>query len=413
VTITVMDAQEGTTSLTDFYSEAAAAYTRLHPNVHVEVKSITFATMLDTGSLILSGSNAPSLFEVAQTYGSMYKLAQEHLILPLSSYAAQYGWAKTTSSSLLGLDGEASPAKQLLWSGDLYGMAYTANIVGVFYNKRLLAKVGDGIPRTFSAFEKDLATAKHDGLIPLSAGGGSNTYQLGQDVSEIAGAIAPSRAAETYLYRLAAGDLGTTWTTSYVTRSAVILQDWGKSGYLSRNLLSSTETSSAAEFSSGKSLFLIDGNWESPAVQQVMGSNVGFFVLPSGSSTHGPQPVATGGEALAIPTHGPDHADAAAFMNFVVSQPGAKLLMDDADQVPVIAVPGETHHFGGVNLDITNAWLQTNFANGAMPFWGSNTPDALTQLAALSDELVSGRVTPAGFGKALQADELSFRKTMS
>jgi raffinose/stachyose/melibiose transport system substrate-binding protein len=411
VTLTLTDCEAGT-NLVNYLQDLAKSYSKLHPNVTIKIRSISFTSMLDTGQLVLSGSNVPSLFEITQTYGSIYQLAKHNLIGSLAPYAKQYGWYDEFSPATLKLGGEVSVSSNQLWSGGLYGVPYIGNVVGVFYNKKLLAKVGGSVPTTLGGFEHDMQLAKTAGLIPLTAGGGANTYQLAQDVAEIAGAIAPTKAAEAYLFDLAGGKPGPTWTSPYVVQAAQLLKTWSSNKYLSPDVLSLTESAADNEFTSGKSLFIINGNWQAPAFQQPMGSNVGFFLLPSATTSHGPEPVIGTGNALAIPTNGPNHAAAAAFLNYVVGRQGAEALIKGAGQLPLLTVPGEVGQFKGAEAQIAAAWLKTGEEGAGQPFWGSNTADSLTQLSSALEELLGGRISPAQLGSTMQSDELNYRKTL-
>jgi raffinose/stachyose/melibiose transport system substrate-binding protein len=411
VTLTLTDCEAGT-NLVTYLQDLATSYHKLHPNVTIKIKSISFTAMLDTGQLILSGSDVPSLFEVSQTYGSIYQLAKHNLIGSLAPYAKQYGWYSEFSPAELKLGGEVSVSSNPLWSGGLYGVPYLGNVVGVFYNKKLLAKVGGSVPTTLAAFEHDLQLAKGAGLIPLTAGGGANTYQLAQDVAEIAGSIAPTKAAETYLFNLAGGKPGPTWTSPYVVQAVQLLKTWSADKYLSPDVLSLTESAADSEFTSGKSLFIINGNWQAPAFQQPMGSNVGFFMLPSATTTHGAEPVIGTGNALAIPANGANHAAAVAFLNYAVGKQGAEALIKDAGQLPLLTVPGEVSQFKGAEAQIAAAWLQTGQQGAGQPFWGSNTADSLTQLSSALDEVLGGRMSPAQLGSTMQSDEVNYRKTL-
>jgi raffinose/stachyose/melibiose transport system substrate-binding protein len=411
VTLTLTDCEAGT-NLVTYLQDLATSYHKLHPNVTIKIRSISFTAMLDTGQLVLSGSDVPSLFEVTQTFGSIYQLAKHNLIGSLAPYAKQYSWYNEFSPATLKLGGEVSVSSNQLWSGGLYGVPYIGNVVGVFYNKKLLAKVGGSVPTTLGGFEHDMQLAKSAGLIPLTAGGGANTYQLAQDAAEIAGAIAPTKAAESYLFDLAGGKPGPTWTSPYVVQAVQLLKTWSSDKYLSPDVLSLTESAADNEFTSGKSLFIINGNWQAPAFQQPMGSNVGFFLLPSATASHGPEPVIGTGNALAIPTNGPNHAAAAAFLNYVVGRQGAEALIKGAGQLPLLTVPGEVSQFKGAESQIAAAWLKTGEQGAGQPFWGSNTADSLTQLSSALEEVLGGRISPAQLGSTMQSDEVNYRKTL-
>ena len=55
-------------------------------------------------------------------------------------------------------------------TGSLFGYTTMGEIVGVYYNKAMLADLGLTLPTTFDEFEQDLEVAKQAGEIPIQFG---------------------------------------------------------------------------------------------------------------------------------------------------------------------------------------------------------------------------------------------------
>ena len=86
-----------------------------------------------------------------------------HLIVPLDSLAKAYGWDNRFGSSAALNPLRWSADGQHWGTGELWGIAQKAEVLGVFYNKATMKRLGIKVPTTFAEFEQSLATAKAGG----------------------------------------------------------------------------------------------------------------------------------------------------------------------------------------------------------------------------------------------------------
>ena len=407
VTLIAENAESGDTGLVSVFQEAATAFDKSHPGVNVVMRAQTFDAMQDTGVLELSDSNPPSVYQVNQGWISIARLATDHLLLPLTTYAAQYQWDQRQSSNLLAYDGEAEAGR--LGEGTLYGISVDADAIGLWYNKALLAKLHQPVPTTFTQFTNDLALAKQAQITPLTLGvaaGGDADFHVLMDImySEAPQSQLP------YLRNLVEGNPPATWDSPSFTSALKTLQDWANSGYFTPGYAGLSLDAAISDFTSGKALFFVGGNYYSGQIIPEMGSNVGFAPPPSGSATHGPVAEASGGLAWTIPTNSPNHALAAEFINYLTGPQVARMFLD-TQQFPILQVPDESAIVHGTlgQVAINSSYLLQ--ASRAMPWLSLNTPDSFNKIVADLSALLADRMTPAAVGADLQADELTFRAT--
>src|SRR5699024_6184300 len=86
---------------------------------------------------------------------------------------------------------------------------------------------------------------------------------------------------------------GASIETDGATKAAQMIADWSKKGYISSGASSVSDNDALAAFTGGDAAFLVTGNWNVSKVQDALGDDAGFFLMP-GTSADGPA-VASGG----------------------------------------------------------------------------------------------------------------------
>lgn len=391
-TLVVEDNSYGNQPYVTTYEKMAALFEKSHPNVHVVVKSQSFDVETKTGILELTSSNVPAVFEVNQGYSSLGQYVKDKLLVPLDGYAAKYDWTKLQSPALLAVDGRQSV--HTLGTGSLWGVSTEANWVGVMYNKKLLAKLGQQVPTTFASFQNDLKLAKGAGIIPFAFGDqgpDANLYEWFWFLL-LAGNM-PSLAP---LRNLIDGVGSGTWATAADVKAAATFQNWEKAGYFPSDFQGLDIPGAQSLFVHGKALFYLDGNWDTPAVATAMGTNIGMFPLPSATTAHGPEGIATGGEAWTIPVRGPDHALAAQYINFMISPAAEKLVIKYDGTLPASSFTGELSNVNKQSIfsDEVRGYKTTSAGPLSLPFPDWATADMATDIRSVFTSLVANRITP-------------------
>ncbi len=173
-------------------------------------------------------------------------------------------------------------------------------------------------PGTLAQFEQLLAKAKSAGLQPIVINGkdGGSVYPLQNLLMDYASDI---QAVQDWNF----AKLGATINTAATVKAATTLQQWGRAGYLPSDVSTIDQTQAPASFIKGGGVFFPSGNWQAPGLDKAAAGNFGFFLFPP-NDVGGRSYAMTASDTLGIAAKSP-HADvAAAFLNFIQTDPQAR-----------------------------------------------------------------------------------------
>ena len=145
------------------------AFQKKFPDIKINRVAKSFTDLQATLKLAASGPNPPDVVEANNGYSAMGPLVKANLLLSLNKYSAKYGWRGRYSTGILRMNQFSADAKNF-GTGNLYGLPMTGEVVGVYYNKAKLRKLGLSVPTTFAAFQQALAKAKAAGETPIQFG---------------------------------------------------------------------------------------------------------------------------------------------------------------------------------------------------------------------------------------------------
>src|SRR3954454_20158183 len=143
-------------------------FQKAHPGVTIKRTAKSFKDLNATLKLAVTGPNPPDVVQANQGWQVMGPLVRAKILMPLDKYASKYGWKKRWPTGLLKVNSFSADGKQF-GGGQLFGLSQAGEVVGVFYNKAKLKKLG-GIPKTFAQFQSELAKAKGAGEVPIMFG---------------------------------------------------------------------------------------------------------------------------------------------------------------------------------------------------------------------------------------------------
>jgi raffinose/stachyose/melibiose transport system substrate-binding protein len=350
VTITMWDTETspGPSKAED---ELIAQFEEKYPNVTVKRVSKNFDDYMATIKLAASSAHAPDVFQGNEGYSVDQALVKAGLVVPLDSLAQKYGWNSRF--------GNAETLNPLRWSADgstwgsgqLWGIAQKAEVVGAFYNKRTLQQLGLQVPTTFAEFEASLAKAKAAGIPPIMVGN-LDRWPMGHVFMVLQARFAQAQAIADWTY----GRSGATFDDIGTRKAAAVLEQWAKAGYFEDGFNGVSQENAAARYGKGEGLYFITGPWENQTFAGPLGDEVGFFPLPSLDGSAGAP--TTG--SLSLPFHissKSQHKDvAAAFLDFVTSPHAAAVVIENGD------LPAANPGSGAVDPQsslaaISTAWL--------------------------------------------------------
>jgi raffinose/stachyose/melibiose transport system substrate-binding protein len=380
-----------------------AAFAKKYPNIKINRVAKAFTDLQATLKLAASGPNPPDVVEANNGYSAMGPLVKANLLLSLNKYAAKYGWNSRYSTGILRMN-KFSADTTKFGSGNLYGLPMTGEVVGVYYNKAKLRKLGLKVPATFAAFQQALAKAKAAGETPIQFGNldkwpGIHEFEelLLQNVSK--------SYARNFIFGTNGGK--TNFQSKGTVAAATMLQTWSNNGYFTNGFAGLDYNGSWGGFGKGNGVFLITGSWETADLKKSLGKNVGFFLLPPPKG----HPLATlGGEGLpwAISSK-TENADAAAtYLNFITTNASMKVVAKNGQ---LTASKAKVKFPSGLDTEVNNAWTKANKLDAVVPYLDWATPTMYDTSTAAIQELMAGKTSPSSFAKTIQSDYSKFHKS--
>ncbi len=379
----------------------AAQFMEAYPNVTVELELKDWDSFMGTVLNIADSNDAPDIIFGNQGYTVDGPLVEAGLLANLDPYYEAYGWNDWYGDGAKaqfrftedGMDFGAGP---------LWGIAESADFVGVYYNVDKLAALDLGVPTTFAEFEAALAAAKEAGELPIKLGnqaGWPATHALG--IAQGATWAAPDARAWVF------GEEGADFAAEGNVAAAQAFKAWVDAGYINDDANALDYDQAWQDFAKGDGVFLPAGSWLAAGLRDNMGADkVGFFAPPPGESG---KVVAVA--ALSLPFHissksaNPDLA--AGFIDFVMNPDKGQVYLDNG-RIPAsagsVGTPGDP-----VTQQLADAWNRIAADDGLIYYqdWASDT--MYDNLTGTLQELIGGRTTPEDFVATIQDDWATFQ----
>ncbi|MEV0629204.1 extracellular solute-binding protein [Nonomuraea wenchangensis] len=402
VTLTVWD-QEVRGGQAAQMKQLNDAFQAKYPNIKLNRVSRSFDDLNTTLRLALSGNEPPDVVEANNGRSSMGAFVKAGQLLPLDAYADAYGWKQRYPESVLRYSRYSADGKSF-GEGNLYGLPQVGEVVGVFYNKAKLTKLGLQPPKTWADFETALGTAKTAGEVPLQLGNLDKWPAI-----HVFGTVQGRHVPAEQISALAFGRKGASWTTPENTAAAEQLVGWVGKGYFAKGFNGQGYDPSWQAFGKGEGVFLIAGTWLLADLEKALGDDLGFM-LPPGVSADA-APVATGGTGLpfAITAKSPHPDAAAAYVNFITSADAMKVLTSTGN-LPV-AETGEQSVQAGPQQDVFTAFGTVTGKDGLVPYLDYATPTFADTLGAALQDLLAEKATPQEFLATLEKDYKTFTES--
>lgn len=276
-------------------------------------------------------------------------------------------------------------------------MPQIGEVVGFYYNKEKLTKLGLTVPKTWAELEAQLPKIKDGGETPLVLGNLEKWPAV-----HVFGPIQGAHTPATEITNLALGNPGGSWTDETNLAAATQLQDWVKAGYLNSDVNGTAYDDEVAKFGKGTGVYFLGGSWNTPTIEESLGADAGFFAPPPVDAANGP--ATTGGTSLPFAvTSASKHPDAAAaYINFITSDDAMKVIAEKGN-LPVLKA-SELAPAEGVGRDVYSAYEQVTTKGSLLPYLDYATPTFADTLGAALQDLIAQKKTPQEFGEALQKD---------
>jgi raffinose/stachyose/melibiose transport system substrate-binding protein len=373
------------------------AFQERYPNVTIERVAKSFEDLNKTLKLAVSGDRAPDVVQANQGRPVMGTLVKGGLLEPLDGYADAFGWEERYSPLLLELNSFSEDGAEF-GSGSLYGLSQMGEIVGVFYNKTKVPSP----PATFAEFERSLEEAKREGDVPIQFGNLDKWPGIHEYETVLAGTADKQQVRDFVFARE-----GASFDVPKFQAAAEKLQEWAEAGYFTPDFNGTGYDPAWQRFADGEGRYLIAGTWLVADLQEAMGDDVGFMLMPP--HEEGAEPVSLGGESLAwAVTAKSEHPEVgAAYIDFITNGAAASVLAETGN-LPAMPVD-EAAIPPGLPAEVFEAWGRLREADGLIPYLDYATPTFYDDITAGLQELLAGRQAPAEFTAAMQESMEEFR----
>jgi len=397
VSLTVWD-QQVRGGQADSIEELNVAFQEEYPNITIKRVARSFDDLRRTLRLAITGDDAPDVVQANNARADMGAFVQAGLLRPLDGYADVYGWADRYPESVRALASYTEDGSTF-GEGNLYGMAQTGEMVGLWYNKALLQELGIEPPSTVEEFESALGTARDAGMVPIQFGNKEQWPGIHNF-----GFIQNQHVPRDEIRTLGFGQAGSSWETPENEQAAQTFADWAQEGYFTEGFAGFDYDPAWQSFAKGESPFLIAGTWLLADLSDAMGDDLGFMLPPAGESG---EVAVTGGTGLpfAITENSENPDAAAAYIDFLTS-PEAMTILAEAGELPV--VDADQQEVEGPVTEVFDAWATANESDALVPYLDYATPDFPELLGGEIQRLGAGDVAPGEFVGSLEEEYASF-----
>jgi len=395
VTLTLWDfwgATEGT-----WVQQVIKDFEAKYPNITINRTQVDWGQLTSTLNLKITEPDGPDIATANNGWSSLGAMAKAGSILNLDGYAQQYGW-NTLIPSTIAQQNEFTTDGKTIGSGSLFGTPVArVQPIGVYYNVAKLAQLGITPPTNLDQLQTALQKVKDAGEIPLAYGtqdGGTSTL-LG--LQALYGSVDS-------INKFVWDDPSVPASQTGMAEAAQVVKDWADKGYYTPGYDGIDYQTAVANFDAGKGVFRFEyqGSLGLTDAQQ---STFGYIQLANSSG----QVVGVGASpASMVIASKCQHPDvAAAFLDFLMSQPAAQAAVDNG-LVPLlhsdVTVPANMPLF---QMEVTQI-AAIGGDNGYMPYFDWSSPTMLDTLNAQLQMLLAGKTTPDKLVQAIDTDRTTF-----
>ncbi|MGC3952944.1 MAG: extracellular solute-binding protein [Propionicimonas sp.] len=398
VTLTVWD-QEIRGGQNEQIEKLNASFHEKYPNVTINRVSQSFEDLNTTLRLALTGDDAPDVVQANNGRNTLGAFVAAGQLIPLDAYAEAYGWKDRFSASILKFSSYSADAK-VFGDGNLYGLPQMGELVGVFYSKSKLAGLQLDLPKNWTEFDAALATAKAKGETPLLLGNIEKWPAV-----HVFGPVQGETVPADQITALALGNAGASWLTPENEAAAATLQRWAEQGYFNDGVNGADYDAAWQSLTKGEGVFLIGGSWLAADLSKAMGDDLGFFVPANSAGRY----ATTGGTGLPFTvTSASKHPDvAAAYLDWITSDDAMQVLVETGN-LPVNRTAELAGSAQGGLGEVFTEFGKVSTSGDVLPYLDYATPTFSDTLGEALQGLLDGRLTPAKFTQALEADYAAF-----
>ncbi len=329
-----------------------AAFQEANPNVKIVREAFQTAQMRDTVNTAISSGSGPDVIFYDAGPGYAGVLADAGFLLPLTDYAAKFGWDERVSPPAL----EATSL-----NGVLYGMPLQTDLIGMYANKTLLDQEGLTAPNTLDEMVTFCAAAKEKGYIPVAFSnnpGWSAFHQFSMTANQN---IGPAAMRDLLVNHKGRWD--TPEMTEAITAFFVTMQD---AGCFADDVNAIQYDDGNSLFYSGQALLNTTGSWIAGEIATNMpDQDVQFVPFPLIKESNEPTWISGVGSAFYINASTAHPDEAAAFVDFLFNQDSVEKWLGEAKYFVPVAFDASALDLDPVTAQIVTV-LQEAGDSGAL-----------------------------------------------
>ncbi|MBA2595133.1 MAG: extracellular solute-binding protein [Chloroflexia bacterium] len=327
-----------------------AAFTEANPNITITREAFETDQMRDTVNTAISSGTGPDVIFYDAGPGYAGILVEAELLLPLTDYAAEYGWTE-----------EVSPSAQegTTIDGVFYGMPLQTDLIGMYSNETLIAQEGLTTPTTLDELIAFCGAAMEKGYFPIAFAnnpGWEGFHQYSMTISQMMGPDA--------LRAKLLNNEGSWNTPEGITAIQSFFVDLNEAGCFPPDVNAIPYEDGNTLFFSGQSLLHTTGSWIVGDIEEAMGDyEIGYQPFPVIAEGNEPTWVSGVGSAYYITTK-TEHADEAALLiDHLFSPPSVEKWVSEARYFVPVKVDLSAVEIGPVNRTVLDI-LQSAEAEG-------------------------------------------------
>lgn len=283
------------------YETVFKAYEAQHPNVKIEFEFLNSDNYNATLQARIATDDCPDIVGLRPG---------KALAIPL----AEADYLEKLTGQLCVSDMTEGQLKTCSVDGDVYGVPTDQAYISTYYNKQIFSDLGLKIPTTWTEFLAACETIKAAGITPISLGyKDSWVAQLGHFAIVPTTIYKENINFDDELYAGTKKFNGEEWQ-----ESVGMIQQLIDSGYVTKNLMSTSYDQELAAFANSDAAMMIMGSWAVSLIKDLNPDlDFGLFVTPASEDGVNWISASVGG-MLGISANSPNKEAAIDFLNFFI-----------------------------------------------------------------------------------------------
>jgi len=375
--------------------DLAKAFSEAHDGISVEHRGWETDELGNTLPRAVEGDQGPDVAQVNNGEALAGPMIRAGQLVSLKDYVGEYGWDELMPPGLLARNMYTADGTTF-GEGELWGVSAEAEIVGFYYSRKIFEDNGLDVPTTFEEFEQVLGKLREAGQEPLLFGN-LDKWQAIHLFGEIQGTYTDREYLDNLIYRR--GDAS--FEDDSMVKAAEKVVEWKNNNFFLEGFEGINGDDAVPLFTSGGGAILMQGSWAAGEVQEAMGDDAGFFLMPPHED--GGTVLSVGGVGIpySITTNASDPDLSAEFINTLVSEDAFNAFVD-AGLLPAGDIPEDKIVEGTLSGDLYGNWNQALADDAVGHYLDWAAPGFYDILTGELQKLLGGQTDPESFVKALQ-----------